>query len=308
MTDKPKILFIDDEERILRTLKMLFRGKFEVYTTTDPEEVFARVGRERIDVIVSDQRMPKMFGAQVLARVKELSPHTMRILLTGYSDMAAAIEAVNQGEIFRYISKPWNPEDIVATVSEAAAIAQDLAQAAAEPAAESLPPPMPDLLVIDDDPATVDLVQQIVGEEAVVHHAATPEAAFERLTDENIGIVITELRVAGQDISAAIHQLKRYKPDVLSIALTSFTDTSALIDLINHGQVYRFLPKPANRALLERAIQATLAQHHKLVASPALVRRHQPRRQEEGAIRNAPAGILGFIDRLRAQAQARIGR
>lgn len=307
MTDKPKILFIDDEERILRTLKMLFRGRFDVHTTMDPEEAFALVRREQIDVIVSDQRMPKMFGAQVLAQVKELSPHTMRILLTGYSDMEAAIEAVNQGEIFRYVSKPWNPEDIVATVSEAAAIAQDLARAAAEPAVDILPP-MPDLLVIDDDPATVALVQQIVGGEAMVHHAATPEAAFERLTDEDIAIVITELRVAGQDISAAIHQLKQYKPDVLSIALTSFTDTSALIDLINHGQVYRFLPKPANRALLERAIQATLAQHHKLVASPALVRRHQPRRQEEGAIRNAPAGILGFIDRLRAQAQARIGR
>jgi len=307
MTDKPKILFIDDEERILRTLKMLFRGRFDVHTTMDPEEAFALVRREQIDVIVSDQRMPKMFGAQVLARVKELSPHTMRILLTGYSDMEAAIEAVNQGEIFRYVSKPWNPEDIVATVSEAASIAQDLARAAAEPVVDILPP-MPDLLVIDDDPATVALVQQIVGGEAMVHHAATPETAFERLASEDIAIVITELRVAGQDISAAIHQLKQYKPDVLSIALTSFTDTNALIDLINHGQVYRFLPKPANRALLERAIQATLAQHRKLVTSPALVRRHQPRRQEDSAMRNVPAGILGFIDRLRAQAQARIGR
>lgn len=307
MTEKSKILFIDDEERILRTLKMLFRGRFYVFTTMEPEEAFELVRRERIDVIVSDQRMPKMFGAQVLARVKEISPNTMRILLTGYSDMDAAIEAVNQGEIFRYISKPWNPEDIVATVTEAAGIARDLVETANAAALDILPS-MPNLLVIDDDPSTAALVRGIVGHETTVHHASSPEAAFEQLGRDDIGIVITELRVAGQDISAAIHQLKQYKPDVLSIALTSFTDTNALIDLINHGQVYRFLPKPANRALLERAIQATLAQHRKLVASPALARRHQPRRQEDSAMRNVPAGILGFIDRLRAQAQARIGR
>jgi DNA-binding NtrC family response regulator len=307
MTEKSKILFIDDEERILRTLKMLFRGRFDVFTTMEPEEAFELVRRERIDVIVSDQRMPKMFGAQVLARVKEISPNTMRILLTGYSDMDAAIEAVNQGEIFRYISKPWNPEDIVATVTEAAGIARDLVETANAAALDILPS-MPNLLVIDDDPSTAALVRGIVGHETTVHHASSPEAAFEQLGRDDIGIVITELRVAGQDISAAIHQLKQYKPDVLSIALTSFTDTNALIDLINHGQVYRFLPKPANRALLERAIQATLAQHRKLVASPALARRHQPRRQEDSAMRNVPAGILGFIDRLRAQAQARIGR
>ena len=91
MTDKPTLLLIDDEERILRSLAMLFRGSYQVHATVDPHEAIALVERERVHVVVSDQRMPVMRGADLLREVRSRSPNSMRILLTGYSELDAVV-------------------------------------------------------------------------------------------------------------------------------------------------------------------------------------------------------------------------
>ncbi|HKJ73854.1 MAG TPA: response regulator, partial [Alphaproteobacteria bacterium] len=88
---KATVLFVDDEERILRSLKMLFRGRYDVLTASSGEEALALVRTRHVHVIVSDQRMPGMLGAALLAQVKVASPTTMRLLLTGYSDLTATI-------------------------------------------------------------------------------------------------------------------------------------------------------------------------------------------------------------------------
>ena len=108
MTDKPTLLLIDDEERILRSLAMLFRGSYQVHATVDPHEAIALVERERVHVVVSDQRMPVMRGADLLREVRSRSPNSMRILLTGYSELDAVVSSVNEGEIFRFVQKPWD--------------------------------------------------------------------------------------------------------------------------------------------------------------------------------------------------------
>ena len=134
MSDKATLLFVDDEERVLRSLEVLFKNRFRVLTTTDGSEAVAMVRRERVHVIVSDQRMPIMTGVEVLRRVREASPNTMRLLLTGYSDLEAIVNSVNEGEIFRYLSKPWSAKEILVTVTQAAEIALSLEEAAgAEP-------------------------------------------------------------------------------------------------------------------------------------------------------------------------------
>ena len=105
---KPTLLLIDDEERILRSLRMLFFIGYDVRTTTDPDEAIRILREEKVHVIVSDQRMPVMQGSELLRIARETSPATMRILLTGYSDLDASIASVNEGEVFRYLMKPWN--------------------------------------------------------------------------------------------------------------------------------------------------------------------------------------------------------
>lgn len=110
-----RILFVDDEERILRSLAMQFRRHYEVLTESDPRRALERLKTERIQVLVSDQRMPQMSGAELLAQARERYPETLRILLTGYSDLDAAVDALNDGGIFRYLTKPWNPQEMAFT-------------------------------------------------------------------------------------------------------------------------------------------------------------------------------------------------
>lgn len=115
------VLLVDDEENILRALqRLLMDEEFEVLTAASGEQGLA-VLRDAVNVglIISDQRMPVMNGAEFLSRSRELAPDAMRILLTGYSDINATIEAINIGGAYRYISKPWNDEELVQTIRDA---------------------------------------------------------------------------------------------------------------------------------------------------------------------------------------------
>lgn len=120
MAKKINILALDDEENILNSLKRLFLNEpYGIAVTTDPDEAANIIHKERIKVVLSDHRMPKMTGVQFLGKVKEKDPDIMRILFTGYADFSSAEEAINVGEVYRFISKPWNPDELRATVSQA---------------------------------------------------------------------------------------------------------------------------------------------------------------------------------------------
>lgn len=106
-----KILFVDDDEKILSSLKRNVRGAFEAATANDPLQALELVRSQGpFAVIVSDLKMPGMNGIEFLSEVKEVSPDTVRILLTGYADFENAVNAVNQGYIFRFLSKPCPPD------------------------------------------------------------------------------------------------------------------------------------------------------------------------------------------------------
>lgn len=114
------ILFVDDEVNILSSLKRLFRPfGYRIFTAEGGAQGLEMLARERVDLVVSDMRMPEMNGAQFLEQVRERWPETVRILLTGYAEIGATIDAINKGEIYRYISKPWEDDDILLTVKQA---------------------------------------------------------------------------------------------------------------------------------------------------------------------------------------------
>lgn len=119
--EKGKILFVDDEENILRSLQRLFMDEeVEVFTASSGAKGLEILAREtEVGVIVSDQRMPEMAGVDFLEKSKAISPQSIRILLTGYADVNAAIDAINRGSTFRYLNKPWNDEELVQTVKGA---------------------------------------------------------------------------------------------------------------------------------------------------------------------------------------------
>ena len=114
------ILFVDDEKNILSSLNRLFRPLIEnVYIAESGAEGLEILNTVSVDIIVSDMRMPEMDGAEFLEKVSEQWPETIRILLTGYADITSTINAINKGSIYRYISKPWEDNDIVISIRQA---------------------------------------------------------------------------------------------------------------------------------------------------------------------------------------------
>lgn len=303
MNKTARILFIDDEERILRSLKMLFRGQYTVYTATDPAEALHIVRNENIHVVISDQRMPAMLGVDFLRCVKEVSPNTMRLLLTGYSDLSAVVNSVNEGEIFRYINKPWNSDEIKETVAKAAEIAISLEQfTQATPKIDGVAHDALHFLLIDDDLQTQQTLCNILGNDHHLHHATSLDRAFEVLESQPIAIVVSEVRVGAEEVSGVIKLLKQYNPQMLTLVLTSFQDTKILIELINHGQVYRFLPKPIHDGLLTKSVQAAVQHYRSLKETPQLLKRYQVENIAiEPVIANAKVSsrIMSYIKKIR---------
>jgi response regulator RpfG family c-di-GMP phosphodiesterase len=116
----PTILCVDDEPNILSALRRLFRPQgWQVRVAEGGQAALALLESETVDLVISDMRMPEMDGAQFLAQVRARWPDTVRLLLTGHSDINAIIDAINRGEIYRYITKPWNDHDIVLIVRQA---------------------------------------------------------------------------------------------------------------------------------------------------------------------------------------------
>lgn len=118
---KHTILCVDDEIDNVEALERLFRRKYTVLKATSGKEALAVLDQHRgpISLIITDQRMPEITGVEFLERTLETHPETLRILLTGYTDLESVIMAVNKGQIFRYITKPWDPVDLTNTVDHA---------------------------------------------------------------------------------------------------------------------------------------------------------------------------------------------
>ena len=133
------ILAVDDEEAILESLELTLGEEYRVFTATSGEEGLEILDREEIALVISDQVMPGMSGVEFLEKVIERNPRAIRIMLTGYADMSSLVRAINEGRIYRYIPKPWEPDDLRISVkrglevyelsSENAQLADALAEA-----------------------------------------------------------------------------------------------------------------------------------------------------------------------------------
>lgn len=279
---RPRILFVDDEERILTALRNVFRQRYQVVTETRPLEALKLVEQTPFPVVVSDQRMPDLAGVEFLRRVRELSPGSVRILLTGYSDLAAMVGSINDGEVYRFISKPWDTQEIQTVVADAVDIGRRLIQRGATAA---LPPPVTQdaILVVGEGSEVFDAVDQCLAGAAEVTRARGITDALEFLRGHETAVVLADVDAGLDNYLVFLNVLKRERPEVLVIALTSASDSEYVIQLINSAQIYRFLNKPLNGELLERYLRAAIAQHEAYRASPELLEQHTVNESQQSA-------------------------
>jgi len=400
MTAKARILFVDDEKRVLNAMRGLFRREYELFLANSGADAMSIIDDNDIDVIVADQRMPGMTGIEVLAKIKERSPRTVRILLTGYADPAAIQGSINEGEVFRFLSKPCPPSLLRETLGLAvdASRTQPVAPQAPEPEptpepeaaaprevhAEPVEPPVPtsapsepapepaapaepatevpDLDATTPNPALVlqtgqwETVTNIVmsgddtSESRILEAQQAPEpepapapeaiasphkdigvVAFtvdsnfaasviraaaddrettiattlvkvgETINEGKAGVLVTDFTTNRTILQKILNALKQRMPQLVTIVVSDFKDSTDMINLINYGQIYRYSTKPIEPGQLRMDINAAVLHHLQLCDNPESHKRHQVVDAPEP---DTPSQTLSqFLNRFRRPAE-----
>lgn len=364
--NKARILFVDDEQRVLNSMRGMFRRDFELFLTTEGKAAIKIAAETPIDVIVADQRMPGMTGTEVLGRVKEISPNTIRILLTGYADPGAIEGSINIGEVFRFLSKPCPPKQLRETLKlavNAKRAAQSTPQVTApQPVpylrssltghrvtAANLRPTSPEDRIAlaaqladpnASDMPTIDSVARAHGtklnenapgnqqplltrltaigepsivwegdadadkpwapasirEVGIVVYTVDPgfaETALRALPGDRTtalatsllkvmrileqgkpGVLVTDISSNGTTLQKILSALKQLKPELVTITVSDTNDSSDMVRLINHGQIFRFLRKPVDAHALVAAVDAAALKCIELQRQPQKANRH----------------------------------
>jgi signal transduction histidine kinase len=119
MASAHTLLVVDDEPDVVKSIKDLFRLDYRVLGTTRPSEALEILGHNDVHVLLTDQRMPEMSGVEFLGKTRAEHPETIRLLMTGYADIRTVIDAINRGHVYRYITKPWDPEELQTIIKDA---------------------------------------------------------------------------------------------------------------------------------------------------------------------------------------------
>ncbi len=265
---RPVIMFIDDEERVLKSMRAMFRKDYEVHLANSGAEALSLLEQHDIDVVVSDQRMPEMTGVEVLTEIKQRSPRTIRILLTGYADLEAVEASINDAEVFKYLMKPCpadevrgavkagldmrgGGEPIAAAVTVTEAFTEEDVETTGETEAVVDLPVRPveeiaygvQICVLSADSALYDgVAKACTGQK--LHRASTQDEALQVIADNPVGVLVTDIGVDEREISELTRSVRRIVPEMVVILASDRSDATVLIQLINSGQVFRFLLKP----------------------------------------------------------------
>ncbi len=285
--DRPRVLFVDDEERILSGLKLLFNQHYEVHLATGGERALELLGKHHFHVIISDQRMPNMTGTELLSKARLASPNTVRILLTGYSDLAAIVGSVNEGEVYRFASKPWNTQDIRATLAEAASIGQALESAPV--ASGSAVKPDEAVLFLDSDREVYLAARDLFGRAYRVLYASDLASALQALQDEKIGVLVADIEDNQRSHQTFFKLLKQEHPEIVTIAMTASSDSELVIELINQARIFRFLNKPLKLPTLLGHVDAAMALFARQQAQPALLKQQKTAQKTSAGTSNTQA-------------------
>jgi DNA-binding NtrC family response regulator len=277
-----KVLCVDDEPALLRALRMLLRAEFDVVVAQDGVQALAMLNAERFDVILSDQRMPGMSGAEFLKQAKVLAPHSMRLLLTGHADFSAVVSALNEGDVFRFISKPWDNHKLVQAVQEAARLARmsrmgwsDFQDTIAQDPAQPL---TGEVLLVQADTALIDACTHACQGLAALQVAHDAADALTMLAQRRFPAVVIQQHHSAGDTAALVRSIKRRRPRLSVVICSAHPDIQALQCLINEGQINRYVTLPTDEAYLRISIEGALQRHAELNARPALLAEARQRR------------------------------
>ncbi|MGH8042174.1 MAG: response regulator [Rudaea sp.] len=298
-----RILMVDDEARILRALRALLR-EHTTFATTNPLEALALARKHDVDVVICDQRMPEKTGVEVLREIRESHPRALRILLTGYSDLKAVLGSVNEGEVFRFVNKPWNNTELrklVATAGQIAREAPVIARDALPQAEHDRARAQVGVLVIEDDSAVQQRLREILQPYYKVSFANNAERALQIMEQNETGVVISETEAGRGDLTALLKALKLHHPHIATVVVTERANAATAIELINEGQVYRMLIKPVRMGTCRLSVDSAIGRYWQLKLNPQAARRFTaaaPSAESAHSALRLPTALLNRIRSL----------
>ena len=250
-----RILFVDDDSNILDGYKRQLRKNFSIETAEGGEKGLEAVKNNGpFAVIVSDLKMPGMDGNQFLAHVKEIAPESTRILLTGYADLKSAIEAINNGRIFRLLTKPCDKIDLIQTLENGIELYQkNVRTKEGADALESLT--RKKILIVDDEPSTVRLLQKSLKdvEGLEIHTAADGRQAINLLNKENFDLLVCDIFMPQVNGLQLLNYVNKHIQGIRVIVITG-EGTQKMEETIKSIGSYQFYEKPLDMNVFKDSV------------------------------------------------------
>jgi len=281
---KATLLFVDDEERITMLLNMMFRSDYYVLVANSGMQAIDLLSRHHVDVLISDQRMPGITGVELLRYAREAWPSVIRLLLTGYSDLSAIVGSVNEGEVFRFLNKPWDNDEMRQTIADAVHAAR-ASRSGGKVEAAPAPAPQapgaqdaPQVLLAVENPVELDAMRAVLAGRHNTLASSNLTQALAALETHDVGVIVTDVRLGNANMTEFLRAVKQNYPVITTVMLTSSADAAQVIELINRAQIFRFATKPMRRTVFQLAVQGAMKEHLRLKANPYLTARHQVER------------------------------
>jgi DNA-binding NtrC family response regulator len=266
MSSESHILLVDDEPMVLSSLSRLLEDDYMVHTANGGVQALEIVKREPIKVVISDQRMPGMLGHEVLRQVKIISPNTIRMLLTGYSDLDAIISSVNAGEIFRYINKPWKADNLCNLVKLGIQIYDRITHLQAKEQAKAESQKIParvhieveekhgGVLFVDYNESEVKTLVDKFSKGFDVSGVSSVDEAFKELAKRPVSVVVSNVNFGDVDGISFLNTIRQEYPHVVTVILTEVKDATLAVRSINELSVFKYLVKPASDDIIGKTI------------------------------------------------------
>lgn len=284
MKVKPHVLIVDDEPMILESVSDLLEFEYVVHKTNDPREALKILSDPSlpIKIVMSDQRMPGMFGHELLRQAKSIRPNAVRLLLTGYSDLEAVMYSVNVGEIFRYINKPWKSDKLLNVFKLAAQLHDQMSELAgpaqhghgsadtpSRETAQSVPndePPKDEspekntaILFVGYSDWVINQIPETTRQKFNMFYAPSIDDAFRILPAEQISVIVSEINFPQCDGIDFLKAVKQQYPHIVTVILTDVVDAQLAIRAINELNVFKYLAMPIEMTELEKVLERAAA-------------------------------------------------
>lgn len=324
MPEQVRILFVDDEANILRAITRVFLDDtYEILTASSGNEALEILSCcSPVQVVVSDFRMPQMNGVELLRKIRKQWPETVRLVISGYADTAAIISAINDGQIYRFIPKPWDDTDLRMAI--ATAVEQYRRQRKEKLYAESILKKIDDLekensflvrcittnqqksvpalrkgtlmenriLLIDDEPNILAAIIRILMDEPYeILKACSGERGLEILAEMPCKVVISDERMPGMGGAEFLSRVKELYPATIRIILTGYASIDAAMKAVNDGEIYRFFMKPWDDMDLRLAIRGAIEKYDLQIENQRLLGVVQKQADELQTIESRFPGI-----------------